>query len=406
MPIFHYTARDENGKLVQGTQEADDESSAVRQLQAKNLLVTKVVPAAVAAVGGVIQKPKKKHRKVKPEDMLFFVRQTATLLEAGIPLFRAIDIISEQVDSETLQKVIGQLKDDIRAGTTLKEAIAKNPKVFPRIWVFLIEAGEASGNLPLVLHQLADNQEAAMNLRKKIVTAMVYPSVVILVAIVAVLVFLLKVIPIFAQIFDDFGAELPPLTKGVILVSNFFQKTFLFFLAGFFLSGYLFKKYASTQGGRRSVDAFVLRLPIFGEFAKDTILARIAINFSTLIASGVNLLKSIEITSHASGNTLFETALNNASLDVQQGKPLSAALAQSPLFPAIMIHMIRVGEESGKVPDMMAQVGKYYTTRVDVFVSRLGTLIEPAILVIIGGIVGVLVIAMFLPIFNLGSVIN
>ncbi len=405
MGSYVYTARDSSGKVVQGTQDAVNEYAAIKILQSHNLIITKIVETGEQSKE-IAAKKQKKHRRIKTEDLLFFCRQTAILIEAGIPLLRSVEIIGTQCESLRLEDALKDLALDIKAGSSFKDAIAKNPRVFPSLWPFLIEAGEASGNLPVILYQLASHLEASINLKKKIVSALVYPAVLVFVAIGSILVFLLKIIPIFANLFKKFNAKLPALTQGVIDVSEFIQHYFI--LIFLMVSGavYLTHQYVRTPQGKRNADRFVLKIPVVGNMINDSILARVCMNLATLVQSGVNLLESLNIVSRAAGNTLYEDALVATANDVQQGKPFSDSLERQSVFSPIMIHMIKVGEESGRLADMLTRVGKLYEDRVEVFVNRLSTLIEPAIMLIVGSVVGVLVVAMFLPILNLSSAIR
>ena len=405
MTLYLYTARDANGKMIQGTQDAGSEFAAIKILQNKNLLITKIVDAAQASQAAK-SKVIKKHRRAKTDDLLFFCRQLAILLEAGIPLLRSLEILVSQVQSIQLTTALENLKADIKAGSSFKDAVAKNPKVFPSLWAYLIEAGETSGNLPLVLTQLANHLETSLNLKKKMISALVYPAILVCVSIGAVLVFLLKIIPVFERLFKSFHAELPALTQGVIDLSQFFQHYFVFVAAGVAAVVYFGKRYIATSDGRRNADRLVLKLPAFGGFIRDGIVARITTNLATLVQSGVNLLESLHITSRAAGNTVFEEALSITANDVQQGKTLAASLDQHNLFSPIVINMIAIGEESGKLADMLTRVAKQYDEKVDVFISRLSTIIEPIVMVIVGGVVGVLVVAMFLPIMSLSQTIH
>lgn len=406
MPSYFYTARDSKGGIVHGKQEAESEYLAIRVLQSRNLVITDITDANTQFKASQKKKNKKRHKRVKAEDLLFFIRQTSVLLDAGIPLLRSVGVIEAQIESERLYTAILVIKDDMRAGLTFKDALAKHPKVFPGLWAFLIEAGESSGNLPLILHQLADHLEASMNLKKKMTSALIYPTILVSLSLAAVLVFMLKIIPVFAKLFANFNAKLPPLTMAVIATSNFFQRYFVLMVVLTFAGIYLARRYIATPAGRRNADSLLINLPMFGPLIRDSILARISINLSTMVKSGVNLLKSIEICSKVAGNTLYESALENVGQDIQQGRTLSGSLAENELFAPMMVHMIAIGEESGKLPEMLERVAKYYAERVDVFLERLNTLIEPVVLVLVGGLVGILVVSMFLPIFTLSNVIK
>ncbi len=406
MPNYSYTARDDRGNLSAGSIDATSSTTAARILQGQGLFVVNLTAASSRGEAGSAAAKKRRHRRIKSSDLLFFIRQTGTLLNAGIPLLRSIEIISAQCESEKLSVVLEKIRSDIRSGATFKSAIMKHPKVFPPIWAYLIEAGETSGDLTLILDQLADNLELTMSLRQKVITAFVYPSVLIIASITAISVFVLFVIPVFSKLYESFHAKLPVLTQSVIDSSLFLRRYILFLLGGVLALVHILKKYISTTTGHRQFDALCLRLPLFGAFITDAIIARITINLATLIRSGVDLLKCIEITSRVSGNTLFEAALTSALADVRQGKTLSSSLGASPLFPPIMIHMLTIGEESGKLPDMMASVAKEYEAKVNIFINRLGVLVEPIVLILVGAVVGVLVVSLFLPIFSLSSVIH
>ena len=405
MPLYTYTARDSAGKSARGTQEAMSESAAVKILQGQGLIVTHIADSTRKVEFGR-EHQKKRRRRVKSSDLLFFIKQTAALLEAGIPLLRAVELISMQVESERLYQSLERIKADLKAGSTFKDAMARHPKVFPPLWQFLIEAGETSGQLPFTLDQMARHLEADLRLKSKIISALIYPALLACMAVVAVLIFLLFVVPTFAKLYESVHARLPALTLMTISVSTFLGYSFPYLVVGAGLGVYAFRRYIHTPAGRRNFDRVLLRIPIFGGFLADSILAGIAINLSTLIKSGINLLKSIELTGHASGNAVYETALNNAALEIRQGKTLAAALGASDAFSSLVVHMITVGEESGKLEEMMGWVAKYYEAKVDDFVSRLSVLIEPIILIFIGGVVFVIVASMYLPIFSLGSVMK
>lgn len=409
MPTYIYSARDAaTGNPVQGKQDAENEYAAIRILQGRNLIISKIVPlGATGSVGDVSgHKKRKLHNRVKPADLLFFVRQTAVLLDAGVPLLRTLEVLASQVESLTLQEVLRVVIADIKAGLTFRGAIQKHPSIFPPIWGYLIEAGEAGGLLPLVLSQLAGYVEASISLRKKIVSALIYPSMIILVAIGAIIVFLVVLIPVFSRLFASFNAKLPPLTQALIDASDGLRHYGLYILAALGIAGYFLRNYLRTPDGIKKKDRFLLRLPIFSSLVKDSILVRIALNLSALIQSGVNLLQSLEISAKVSGNYIYENALRNVMHDIQQGKSLSAAISENGVFPSMVTHMIMIGEESGQLAPMIRKVADYYQERIDIFVGRLSVMIEPIIVLVVGGIVGLLVVAMFLPIISLSQVIH
>ncbi len=351
MPLYMYVARDSSGKAIQGHQEAPSETAAVSILQNKGLYVTHVINTAT-----IIKAAKKKRRlrrRISAEDLLFFISQTANLLAVGIPFVRAMDVISELTESDKMYDVIQEMTSNIKAGSTFKDAVSRHPKVFPAYWSFLIEAGELSGTMPQVLSQLAKNMEATENLKKKVVSAMVYPSVLISASLLAIIFFMVFIVPIFAKLFRGFGADLPFLTQMIVNMSDFLKKYFLFLGGGIFGAVILAQRYTETPKGRRVLHILLLNIPITGRAMADIIHARICIILSMLVRSGLSFLKSLEVTANVSGNYVYETALNNIRLEVQQGKTLSQCLGENAIFSPMMVNLVKIGEESGKLPEMV-----------------------------------------------------
>ncbi len=406
MPLFEYSARDKWGKLVQGRQQAPAEASLMRILQGRDLIVTNITPTHVAPSDSSGKRTIKKHQKVKQEDLLFFIQQSALLLEVGVPFIRTMELVTDQVESETLSKILGTVKTDVRAGQTFQSAISKYPKIFPPLWSFLIEAGEASGNLPLIMKRLGLYIEAVLNLKRKIISALIYPALLMSAALVALLFFMIRIIPIFTKLFDSFQAKLPPFTLAIVGVSTFLQRFFFYLVFLTFLAVVGVRWYVGTPPGRKHLDKTLLNIPLFGAFIRDVIVVRIMINLSTLLKSGVNILQSIDICSRTAGNVIFEAALNGTIEDIRQGKSFSFALERCGLFSPMMVSMIQTGEEGGQLSYMIEKVADYYQVRVDTFIGRLSVLIEPLILIFIGGVVGSIVIAMFLPIINIGRIVR
>jgi type IV pilus assembly protein PilC len=406
MPVFFYKARNERGDEVQGTKEAISEAAVVSALQEKGLIVTKVEYSA-AQIHKMKDRAKlKRHKKIKTRDTLTFISDTATLLDAGIPMIRAFEMVGDQIESEVLYKILKIVSADLNAGSTLRDAILKHPKAFPPLWGHLIEAGEISGTLPAILKRLGENLDASEKLRGKVVSALIYPSVLATVAFGIIILFLVKIVPVFSSMFDSFGGELPFLTRIIIALSDFLQAYFIFLAGGVVALVFAVKAYVATTGGRRFVDRHALNLPLFGGFIQDAILAGIAINLSTLVKSGIEILKALDITARSSGNVHYEAALATVGAEVQQGRVMSASMDDNPLFSSMMVRMIKIGEDTGRLVDMLENISKYYQNRVEVFVSRLSVLIEPIILVFMGGVVGFLVVAIFLPIFSISSLIK
>ncbi len=405
MPIYTYTARNQDGKTEQGTQEASSEDWAVVLLQNKGLYVTKI--ANVSTTGKTKSLVNRsRHKRINSEDLLFFIGQTANLLAVGIPFVRTLEVIADQTESTELLKVIREMLSNVKGGSTFKDAMARHPKVFPFYWSFLVEAGELSGTLPQVMTQLAKNLEANENLKKKIASALVYPSVLITASTAAIIFFMIFIVPIFSNLFKTFNAELPPLTLMVVRTSNFIKAYFLFLAGALFGAGFFFRKYLKTENGRKKVDTFLLSSPVLGAVISEIVHARICIILSLLIRSGLSFLKSLEITANVSGNQLFETALNTTRLDIQQGKTLSTSLGENNIFSPMFVNLVKIGEESGKLPEMIEKASEYFASRVAIFAERIGILIEPIVMILVGGVIGLIAVSLFMPIIKLSSVIK
>ena len=288
----------------------------------------------------------------------------------------------------------------------MRGALPPPPSFFPTRGGSRSAGGNPGATLPLALNQLAHHLEASQSLHKKFVSALVYPCVLLAAAIGAVFVFMLKIIPVFSKLFSNFQADLPALTQIVIGASLFTQHYILWMLGGVALTVFLARRFLRSREGRVFLDRATLTLPIFGGFVRDNIMARMGVTLSSLIKSGVSIVKSLEITAHAAGNGVYEAAILDIMTQVQQGKPLAVCFREKNIFSPVVVQLIAIGEESGKLPEMIARIATYYEERVGVFVSRLSVLIEPIILVVVGGIVGVIVVAMFLPIFSLSSIVK
>lgn len=402
MPEFKYTARNAEGNLVQGVIEASGQDEVIGKLQEKGLIVTSV--AEETARQAVTKKAKRRHKKIKLDDLILMARQLATLLGAGLTLLRSLDLIANQVESELFYSTVNEVKNDVRGGLSFRDALAKHPKVFSDYWLNLVETGESSGKLPSTLVQLADFLELQAMFQRKIVSALIYPALLMLVAIGAIAIFLLKVIPTFESIFGDFGMQLPVLTAIVIKISGFIRHRFLFVGAISVVGGYLLYRYIQTDSGRWRYDRLKLRFPLIGSLNHMLLTARFARGLATLVVSGVPLLYGIEIMGRTAGNVIMKEALEKVKVGVRGGKTLAGPLEQSGMFSSMLVQMVRVGEETGELSNMLDKVATYYEQQVDILLARMLSLFEPIMIVFMGGVIGVLVLAMFLPIFNLASV--
>jgi type IV pilus assembly protein PilC len=405
MPFFRYVARDRSGKLIDEVTETTNEEDLVNNLQARDLLVISVGPTREVKSKKEVDR-RKYHRAVKPHDLIMFSRELATLVGAGVTLIKSLDILCKQIESQTLLRAVEQIKKDIEGGYTFQNALKKHDKIFSSFWINLVETGEASGHLPSSLDQVAVYLEENADLKKKIMSALLYPVILVVVATGAIAVFLLKIIPIFSEIFKGFNVELPVLTQIVINISNIVRKYF-FLVTGILIAlFFVIKKYISTEKGRWQFDDITLKLPVVGQLMQEISTERFASGLATLIKSGVPILHALEITEKTAGNKVMEKALREVKTAVKEGKGMGQTMQGSNLFSPLVVQMVLVGEEIGELGKMLDRISVFYKERVNTFISRLTTMFEPIVLVFMGIVVGVLVVAMFMPIFSMSSAIK
>ena len=405
MPFFRYVARDRAGKLIEEVIETANEEDLVNGLQARDLLVVSVGPAPEI-------KSKKKadsrryHRGVKSNDLVMFSRELATLLGAGVTLIKSLDILCKQIESRILLRTVEQIKKDVEGGYTFQNALKKHDKIFSSFWINLVETGEASGHLPSSLDQVAVYLEENSELKRKIVSALMYPLILVAVSTGAITVFLVKIIPIFSEIFKGFNVELPILTQTIINISNIVRHYFLIVIGVLTALFFIIKKYISTEAGRWQFDEFMLKVPVVGQLMREIATERFASGLGTLIKSGVPILHALEIAEKTAGNKVMGKALREVKTAVKEGKGMGQTMQDSNLFSPLVIQMISVGEEIGELGKMLDRVSAFYKERVNTFISRFTTMFEPIVLVFMGIVVGILVIAMFMPIFSISSAVK
>jgi len=405
MPFFRYVARDRTGKLIEEVIETANEEDLVNSLQARDLLVVSVGPAPQI-------KSKKKadsrkyHRGVKSNDLVMFSRELATLLGAGVTLIKSLDILCKQIESRILLRAVEQIKKDVEGGYTFQNALKKHDKIFSSFWINLVETGEASGHLPSSLDQVAIYLEENSELKRKVVSALMYPLILVVVSTGAITVFLVKIIPIFSEIFKGFNVELPVLTQTVINMSNIVRHYFLIVIGVSIALFFIIKKYISTEAGRWQFDEFMLKLPVVGQLMREIATERFASGLGTLIKSGVPILHALEIAEKTAGNKVMEKALRDVKTAVKEGKGMGQTMQDSNLFSPLVIQMVSVGEEIGELGKMLDRVAVFYKERVNTFISRFTTMFEPIVLVFMGIVVGILVVAMFMPIFSISSAVK
>jgi type IV pilus assembly protein PilC len=403
MITFSYQARDMSGKIVSGVQDALNEDNAVTSLMSRGLMVLSLQQKAVA------NKSRKKTWTVKETDLVLFTRQLSTMIEAGISLVQALTALYDQCDpkrQKSLRHIISDVTTRVQGGETFNESIAKHPRVFDRLFVSMVKAGEHGGLLAEILDRLAGFLEASARLRKKIKSAMTYPVIVICIAMAITTFLIVKVVPIFGEIFADFGSKLPAPTQFLIDVSDFMRGEWYFLLLGIGGTFFAIRTFLRSTRGKQLWDRWKLKLPVFGPLVHKICMSRFARTFAQLIRSGVPILEVLDIVGGASGNHVVETSINGVSSDVEKGDNLSVALSKKPIFPPMMLRMVAAGEATGKIDTMLEKMADFWDEEIEAMLDALTSLIEPLLIVFLGVIVGGIVIAMFLPIFKLNEVVS
>ena len=409
MPKFSYIGRKSSGAKETGIMEGPSQDDVVSQLQRKGLFVTSIIPFDVGKKDPVFLKETKVARKqfthngVRAGDLVLFARQMSMLLGAGVSLLRTLDIISKQVDSKRLFDIIVQIRQDMEGGRTLRDSLAKFPDIFSALWVNLIETGEASGNLPMVLDKLAYYLEESESFKRKIISALMYPGILMVVSVSAVLFFVIKIVPTFSKILDSFGVELPMATRILIAISNLLTKKFLWIVAGIALVVFVVRKFSSRPPFNRIIEDTRFKLPIFGDFFRYMLLERFATTMSILIESGVPILYALEISERSSGSLKMSETLQFIKKNVKEGRSMAAPMEKSELFTPMVVQMVAIGEEIGELSNMLKRIAKFYQEYLETFVVRLASIFEPLMIVFMGIIIGAMVISIFLPIFNMAT---
>jgi type IV pilus assembly protein PilC len=347
-----------------------------------------------------------KRKKVNLVELTVFTQQLAAMLEAGLPLVGALEALEEQTENPVFQVIIRNVKNDVSAGRAFSEACAEYPRAFPNLFVSMVEAGEASGGLAEILDKTSSYFEETVKLIKQVKGALVYPAVVIGLAVILVNVLLVFVIPVFAEMFNDFGAELPKPTQFLIGLSDFLKSYIILLIIGLFGIVWLIKRFVATPRGKVVKDNLITKLPVIGELTRKVNLSRFCRTYAILMRSGVPILKTLDIVASASGNTFVERACKNISKHISQGGQVSDVVAADPYFPPMVKHMSRAGEQTGNVDGMLVKVADFYDAEVDTLVKALTSLMEPLLITFLGVVIGGIVMAMFLPIFQLSNVVG
>lgn len=402
MISFAYQARDSNGKTVSGVQEGLNEENAISTLMSRGLMVLTIQQTAA---GKINRAP----AKVSDTDLVLFTRQLATMVDAGLPLISGLTALYEQADPKKqagLRRVVGEITAMIQEGKTFYDSIAKFPKVFNRLYVSMVKAGEAGGLLSEILDRLAGFLEASSRLTKKVKSAMMYPIIVISIAMLITVFLMLKVVPVFAEIFSDFGSKLPAPTQFLIDVSDFMKSSWYILLGTLIGIIYGFRYWVNSKRGEQQWDVIKLKFPVFGPLVHKICMSRFARTFAQLIRSGVPILEVLQIVGETSGNTVVTKALVNVSADVERGDTLTNALNKQPIFPAMMLRMVSAGESTGKIDVMLEKMADFWDEEIEAMINGLTSMMEPFLIVFLGVVVGGIVIAMFLPIFKMNEVVS
>ena len=403
MPMFRYTAKERTGRAVNGVTEATDQKSLVEALRKQELIIIS------------IKEEKKKEKmqfgsklggKIKLGELVLFSRQMATMIDSGIPLVQALEILSEQIENKGFRLIILEVKKDVSSGAALHEALAKHPRAFSTLFVNMVKAGESSGALDAIMERLASYLEKTDSLIRKVRSAMIYPIVVSLMAVVITLVMMLKVVPVFKSIFADFGGKLPLPTLILVSISDFLIHNFILGAVTVVVVFTLIVRFLKTDKGTVLFDSFKLKMPIFGIIIRKVAVSKFSRTLSTLVKSGVPILSALEIVGKTANNRIIESAVEKVRNSIREGENITAPLMRAKVFPPLVVRMISVGEQTGELEKMLTKIADFYDDQVDAAVSGITSLIEPLIIAFLGIVIGGIVICMFMPIFQLSTLVG
>ncbi|MFH1824741.1 MAG: type II secretion system F family protein [Candidatus Firestonebacteria bacterium] len=407
MALFSYKAKSLTGAVVTGTMDAESERVLAAKLRGQKITL---LSASLEKKKG-FRLPFFKGSKVTIKDLSVFCRQFSTMISAGVPVLQSLNIIHDQVENKTLKEVVAKIRDDIGGGSTLTDALAKHPNVFSNLFVNMVKAGEAAGILDGILQRLSGYLEKADSLKRKVKSAMMYPMVVSSIAIAVTVFLMVFVIPTFKTVFESFGKELPLPTKILLAISDIMREVFLppqiFIEIVVIIGGIIaLKKFLNTKKGKLMWNSIQLKLPMFGILIKKVAIAKFARTLGTLIKSGVPILEALDITAKTAGNLVIEEAIMKVRSSIKEGENITEPLKASGIFPPMVTQMVSVGEETGTIDDMLVKSADFYDDEVDTAISGLTSMIEPLLIAFMGVVIGSIVIAMFMPMFELGSVVE
>jgi len=399
MPTYVWAGRTRKGRALKGQLDAADERIARIQLRRRNIEVTKLKPKAKDLFENVsFLQP-----KVKAKDVVVFTRQFSTMIDAGLPLVQGLTMLAEQNQNRTFKRILNEVTKDVEGGSTLADALNKHPRVFDSLFVNLVAAGEVGGILDTILQRLAAYIEKAEKLKSQIKGALTYPAVVVSIAIIVIAVIMIFVIPVFQDMFSSFGKALPGPTQLVVSMSDFTKSNIHYMILAVILFVFVFRRYRRTGGGRRNVDSILLKLPILGELVRKVAVARFTRTLGTMIKSGVPILDALEITARTAGNVIVEEVVMDARASIAEGQTIAEPLSESIIFPGMVTQMISVGESTGALDAMLEKIADFYDDEVDATVAAMTSMLEPLLMLFLGGSIGGLVIAMYLPIFQMAA---
>jgi type IV pilus assembly protein PilC len=402
MATYVWTGKTRQGALQKGEVSAKNREEVIALLRRQNILVTSIqqkaraLSLAIPGLGG----------GVSDKDIVVFTRQFATMIDAGLPLVQCLEILTAQTENKTLAKSIGEVRQDVEAGSTYADALRKHPKVFDDLYVNMVAAGEAGGILDTILNRLAKHIEKAMKLKKQIKSAMVYPSVILAVAVIIIAILMVWVIPVFAKMFADFGGALPAPTQFVVSTSNFMKSNIIYMIIGVGIFIFAFRRFYRTETGRKLIDRMALKMPVIGDLIRKAAVAKFTRTLGTLISSGVPILDGLAIVAKTAGNKVVEQAVMTARQSISEGKTVSEPLGQTNVFPPMVVQMIAVGETTGALDAMLSKIADFYDEEVDAAVAALTSLLEPMLMVFLGVVIGFIVVAMYLPIFSMAGAVG
>ena len=403
MAAYAYSAINSQGLELKGEVHAADLSSAREQLRVRGLLAQQIDELPASGEESV----RTVFKKIKPKSIQIFSRQFATMIEAGLSVVSALTILEEQTDDKYLSLIVKELRADVEGGLLLSEAMSRHPKVFSRLYVAMVEAGEAAGILDEVLDRVAYQIEKETQIKRRVKGAMIYPSMVLAFATLVLSAMLMFLVPVFVNIFADLGGDLPTLTQWVVNASNLLRSKYYIIFPALIAVFFAIRKYKKTEQGRQLWDKIKLRLPMkIGQVVLKVTMARFSRTLSTLVASGVDIIKSLEITGTTSGNWVVEEALADVRARVHEGVPIAQPLLENPVFPPMVSQMVKIGEETGELEKMLGKIADFYEDEVDASVTALTSIVEPIMMIGVGLMVGVIIISMYLPMFKMLTLIK